>query len=466
MKIEIRNLGVVQQAEIDLKPLTIFVGPNNTGKTWVANTLLAVLGSYGWNRYLKAYAAGELEDEYPPLDAAIQQLVNEGNAKIDLVQFTDEYEETYINSVARLAQHWMHEFMNTERISFDDLEICVRLEKTKERLLESVRAYSIDKSVASGRQKTRPLLSFLKEPGEPTLFLYAETKGSVLEELPLRAIKTLLSGETFMALHRSLYRDFFAFPTERTTFITWRPSMELEEVETFEIPRRPKIERRFAEPLRYFVNLLMECFWSSQAAREEQAEDNPKIRDYICLAELMENRILRGGLDFSTSEPEPQRDLLFRPVGEVALDMPVVSSMVKELSPLVIYLRYAAAPGDWLVIDEPEMNLHPEAQVRLVEFLAMLIYSGLHILVTTHSPYLVDHLVNLMKAAEHKDKETLREKFYLQSTEAFIPRGQVSVYLFENGTVRNILDEEGLVEWGTFGRVSDRIGQIYHELCK
>lgn len=34
--------------------------------------------------------------------------------------------------------------------------------------------------------------------------------------------------------------------------------------------------------------------------------------------------------------------------------------MVKELSPLVLYLRYLARAGELLIIDEPEMNLHPE----------------------------------------------------------------------------------------------------------
>jgi predicted ATPase len=138
--------------------------------------------------------------------------------------------------------------------------------------------------------------------------------------------------------------------------------------------------------------------------------------------------------------------------------------MVKELSPLVLYLRYLAQPGEWLIIDEPEMNLHPKAQVQLTEFLAMLVQAGLHVLITTHSPYMVDHLANLMKAAEHEDKERIREKFYLQRTEAFIPREQVSVYLFGDGTAKNILDEEGEINWGTFSDISDQITQLYFEL--
>jgi hypothetical protein len=42
MKLSVRKLGRIAQAEIDVRPLTIFVGPNNTNKTWVAYCLYAL----------------------------------------------------------------------------------------------------------------------------------------------------------------------------------------------------------------------------------------------------------------------------------------------------------------------------------------------------------------------------------------------------------------------------------------
>ncbi len=144
--------------------------------------------------------------------------------------------------------------------------------------------------------------------------------------------------------------------------------------------------------------------------------------------------------------------------------MNMVSSMVKELAPLALYLSYSAQAGEWLIIDEPELNLHPEAQVKLTELLAMLVNADLSLLLTTHSPYFVDHLMNLMKAYEHNDKEIIKEDFYLQQTEAFISKDNVAVYLFKDSTAQNIVGEDGLIQWGTFGRVSDRITQIYFAL--
>jgi len=64
--------------------------------------------------------------------------------------------------------------------------------------------------------------------------------------------------------------------------------------------------------------------------------------------------------------------------------MQVASSMVKELAPLYLCLRYLVEPDELLIIDEPEMNLHPAAQVQIIEFLAMLVQAGLKVLITTH----------------------------------------------------------------------------------
>ncbi len=140
--------------------------------------------------------------------------------------------------------------------------------------------------------------------------------------------------------------------------------------------------------------------------------------------------------------------------------------MVKELSPLVLYLRYLAKPGELLVIDEPEMNLHPEAQVKMMEFLAMLVNAGLRVLITTHSPYMVDHVINLMEAYKHpeEEKDNLASLFFLERKEAFIAQDNVAVYLVDEGTVENILDEDGVIHWSTFSDVNRQVERIHLSL--
>src|SRR5579885_1354852 len=205
---------------------------------------------------------------------------------------------------------------------------------------------------------------------------------------------------------------------------------------------------------------------SNISRRASSSKKNKAIKCYMQLAQDLQEQILYGKIDlessdlgkeilFTTTEPESNKSM--------TMEIPLASSMVKELAPLVLFLRYLAIPGELLVIDEPEMNLHPEAQAKIIEFLAMLVNAGINVLVTTHSPYVVDHLANLLKAAEKTDeeKEAVRDEFYLQRTDAFITKDKVSVYLIDDGSAKNALDEDGVIQWNTFGDVSDRISEIY-----
>src|SRR5438094_394190 len=131
MKVTVRNLGVLKEAEIDLKPLTIFVGPNNSGKTWLAYTISSILTRHGLEEYTRAYVTGKIPPAYPLLDTAIQHVLDEGNAKIDLVQFANEYGEIYFNNVASIAPQWLSEFWGTDRTSFENLETHIQLTETK-----------------------------------------------------------------------------------------------------------------------------------------------------------------------------------------------------------------------------------------------------------------------------------------------------------------------------------------------
>ncbi len=463
MKISVRNLGAIKEAVFDLKPLTVFIGPNNAGKTWLAYTLSGILGHYEFRRYRDGYIGNDVPERYPSLETAIQRVLEEGNTKIDLVQFAEQYGETYINSVANFARSEMGHFMRTNRVTFKNLRVHIDLGKTKETFLRRVLDYSLESSIAVGLGQRKPLLNILKEAGKREVYVYTSTEESISEKLPARAIKRALVDSTFQALHSALYPAVYTFATERSAFTAF-PIFQLIGNDPFAEQTQTILMRRMTEPVSFFQNMIATAFQSSTLERELEAKNDSMIRGYIQLAQLLEKQVLGGGVDFSTPEPDPGREIFFQLTEGVRLEIPITSSMVKELSSLVLYLRYLAKPRELLVIDEPEMNLHPKAQVQLTEFLAMLVNAGLHVLITTHSPYIVDHLTNLMKAAESTEPEAIQDKFYLQHKEAFIARDNVSVYLIDEGKAENMVDEDGVVRWGTFGTVSDRVSELYFEL--
>jgi len=490
MKISVSNLGVIQEeASIDLKPLTIFIGPNNAGKTWLAYALAGILGDYGSREYAQAYAHSKVPNTYELLNTAIEGVLTKGNATIDLRRFADEYGESYFNNVAQYARNWMHSFLSTQLAHFDDMNISLKMAEAKADFLTKISQYSRTSRVAGS------VLTIRKSASDDKVFAFTSTEvqdgesreEQLEEKIPLEEVRERLVGFVSTALRRSLYSQVYVFPTERTTLVTFRFSERIPDRTALELNQRVKdaldalakeldmgklaeqsaTAREAIWPVGAFVSMLSSIFRNrlrDKEARERSAEREPAIKRYIELAEILEKRILAGNVFLSTPEPDPRREVLFQPAEDVDLEIPIVSSMVKELSPLVLYLRYLAQPGELVIIDEPEMNLHPAAQVKIIEFLAMLVNAGLHVLITTHSTYVVDHLTNLLDAYRHQNQDGIVEMFLLEDKEAFIAQEKVSVYSFADGEVKNVLKPEGSIDWRTFSDVTTLVERIHFEL--
>ena len=473
MKAQIENLGAIHKAEIDVKPLTVFVGPNNTGKTWTVYTLAAILGSYGRDRYTEEYVSGEIIDLYPPIDSAVKHLSDEGNAKIDLVEFFIEYGNKYLNNLAIHMPKWMGAFLGSQRASFSKLKLSINLSdaELKKIIPKTILKLPIKSGLSIGKRGA--LLNAIKKKGEPEIYFYTKEQESKLDEkMHPSVIKDFVASIVFRGIHRAIYSRVYYFAAERTSLVSLANSIR--EVHRKEIPEGELKDAggdtpnstALAIPVGGLLEIITQArFTGSLENRLKESKKEPLISNYLKSAELLQE-ILGGNLDFTKPDACIDRELIFNYNSEVtiSLDLAVVSSMVKDLSALVLYLQYIAMPGDLLVIDEPEMNLHPKAQVELIELLSILVNSGLNILITTHSPYVVDHLTNLMKAYSHKDADHIKDKFYLKRKEAFISSRDVSVYLFEKNTAKSILNKSGRIDWETFSSVSEQVSQLYFEL--
>ncbi|MFI3156642.1 MAG: AAA family ATPase [Methylococcaceae bacterium] len=459
MKITVKNLGAVNEAEIDLKPLTVFVGHNSTGKTWTAYTLASVFSPYGHRKYLESYIDGKTQQTYPVLDKAIEEFIQEGSAEIDIVQFAQENIQAYINDVACLAPGWMRSYLSTRRVNFEDLSIEINLHTCEMQLIEKIKTVSSYGNLSISSRE----LNFFKEEDSKQVFFSMESKKKTDKKIPIKIVKRFIYAEIFEILHRAFFFNTRLFPTERTTFITLpicdgkgRGADDSDQTEVSDA-------LSFIHPISSFTGMISAASSVFLDDRKEGIEETPQIKDYMDLAVFLEERIIQGKGDFEESGID--KELLFS-TGNLKLEMGITSSMIKEIMPLVLYLRYLAEPNDLIVIDEPEMNLHPAAQVEIIEFLSMLVNAGLNVLITTHSPYIVDHISNLIEAKKHQNPEEIKQYFYLEDDRAFIGQDKVSVHLFEDNTTKNILAEDGSINWETFWNVSSDISGIYSQLLK
>ena len=128
-----------------------------------------------------------------------------------------------------------------------------------------------------------------------------------------------------------------------------------------------------------------------------------------------------------------QNDLLYyTPKGtRLRLTMDQSSSSVRSLLDLNFYLHCAAQKGDLLMVDEPELSLHPENQRRIARLFARLVNLGVKVFVTTHSDYIVKELNTLIMLNDDKPhlKRVAEENGYQNSE--LINVDQVKVYVAE-----------------------------------
>jgi hypothetical protein len=129
--------------------------------------------------------------------------------------------------------------------------------------------------------------------------------------------------------------------------------------------------------------------------------------------------------------------LYYVPKGKrVKLSMDESSSAVRSLLDIGFYLRHEAAPGDLLMIDEPELNLHPANQRRMARLFARLVNIGVKVFITTHSDYIIKELNTLIMLNQGGERlKLLAEREHYESSE-LLDADKVKVYMAENALVR------------------------------
>lgn len=188
------------------------------------------------------------------------------------------------------------------------------------------------------------------------------------------------------------------------------------------------------------------------------------------LAREIEQAILKGEVRVEPTENGPPQ-VLFRPDGWEK-DLPLVqasstvASMVADIVPVVLYLRHHAQPGETLIIEEPEAHMHPAMQVRFAAGLARMVAAGIRVIVTVHSDWILSALANICRMAKLAEAD----RSDLMGGDVTLPANQVGVWEFvpdgTNGahTREIILDSDNGMYDAGYPRVAETLYNDWAEI--
>lgn len=120
------------------------------------------------------------------------------------------------------------------------------------------------------------------------------------------------------------------------------------------------------------------------------------------------------------------------------------------------------------IVEEPEAHLFPEAQMSTIQLLVLMLNSAPsgHLILTTHSPYTLTVINNLIYAAKVGGRHPEETNSIIQK-ELWLPLRNVSAYLLQGGEASSIIDEDlGEIKAEKIDSISNVINQQYDLLLQ
>ena len=370
MKIKLKNLGTIKQAEFQMGDLTIICGKNNTGKTYTTYALFGFLDSK--NEHLQI----EVDDTY------IDDLLRDGNISIDLTNYTTKINELLHVACQKYSKQLANIFASKESLfqtSKFDIEITKKPSLTKE----------YKQTIGSGEGE---IFSLTKDKDESNLLITLLNKDKVA--FPHRLIKSIVADSIIEILFSDLLPNVFISSAERTGAAIFKDELDFARTRLLkEMHKNKEIDpmellfnhgHDYALPVEKNVEFIRRL---KKISKKDSfiTKQHPNILRKF-------NNILGGKYKL-----DKDGNLNFHPKKlNIKLEIGESSSAVRSLLDLGFYIKHIAKPNDLLIIDEPELNLHPENQRLIAQILANLVNVGIKVFITTHSDYIITEFNNLI----------------------------------------------------------------------
>lgn len=379
MKVSVENLGPIRKAEFEIGDLTIICGPGNTGKTYVTHA------TYGFLEFIRSGA-------WVPVDSGdIDQLYKSGSVTIALGPYRKNLQR-HVSAAARRYSKVLPMIFAGSDSQFEGAKFALKVNGGQQAAQKSL--FKLDS----------PDLGYVEQTLLQTEYKAGQDAGGVTlavdkapGEVPLMEMAAdVISNKLRKALLGKYIPRPFIISAERTGAAIFQRELDFTKSKILEIAkdRNTKLSLdlildKFGGEYPIAVRRNVDFIRSLPDMVKKESYIHKKRPDILDML-----RVMAGG-EYTVSEDGA---VYFIPANNKRkrLSLAESSGAVRSLLNISFYLRHHAQPGDMLIVDEPELNLHPENQCKLARLFVRLVNLGIKVFITTHSDYIIKELNTLI----------------------------------------------------------------------
>ena len=450
MKLTVKNFGPIRAARnIDISPMTIFVGPSNTGKSFMATLIYSIFkvitdAEFTWE------LAHLIRGEKKYFGESSDKPGKSGNSTLE------EIEAGFIEWTHSISDAWRYQFDYyfgeegrkliagidgnngfSVTISDNENQLILNLTSPGESSLRSRKKQKIYEYVT-----LRYLDSIEESSGEEIAgsrddeLLYATRfvrsySHAILEQfqlalLPWKPLEASIDGYYLPDIRGGIVQTY---GTVISSLISRYPREGLSMVPTSihslkGVVADSMLKLANIDEERTKINKPPHSYLKTLRRFDEHEGIRNKTETIENIGVNIETGILSGEIRISKPEvgiPEFYYEFT-KDDKEYSIPLIRASSSVTEIAPVSLLIRKYVCPGDLFIVEEPETNLHPVAQRKISDDLVRLANAGVKVLVTTHSDNILEQVSNFIYAADLPDSKLTK-----------LDEEKCSVYLFKPG---------------------------------
>lgn len=406
-KLYVEDYGRIKHAEIEDASLTLFVGDNNSGKSYLLALLWGIkslgISTFMGEQYLNLTETECVEQRLLKL---LDDAKKDKNSAILLEELADDLELILNKALEINKENLVKKIFNSDSVKIGELKIkFLNLKKSSLHCEYNEESRDINIFI-NKRRKIGINVDFV----ETTML----KKKKMFVWLMIQFVCGLI-------LKSNLYLDNSAtdkvyLPAARTGFMLTKDIInKYGRNNTFNLVDDKENVTPFIRPINHFLDVMGDLTLE-KTGRNKNVE----------IAQNIESEMAHGTIEFSSM---PNKEVMYVPNGyQQGIPLRVSSAVVTELSPLVLILKHDKYVKSFFY-EEPEMCLHPQLQQKMGKMIGRIVNNGIEMVVTTHSDIILQHINNMIKLGNRQDCQQICKKLGYTEDD-ILKSSQIRVYQF------------------------------------